>query len=128
MQASDRLYYLYQSIADTAEVLQSTPEGQVALQHAQQAAQQALHEQQPKQLPKQQQDPNGSSSEGKGRASAASATELSTGHELYREVLVALSDDLNTPLAVAALSAPLKLMNDLLHTKKVSHSSRTVHP
>lgn len=31
----------------------------------------------------------------------------------------AMSDDLNTPKAVAALSEPLKLMNDLMHTKKV---------
>ena len=29
-----------------------------------------------------------------------------------------LADDLNTPAAVAALSAPLKALNDLLHTKK----------
>ena len=131
MQASDRLYYLYQSIADTAEALQSTPEGQAALQHAQQAAQQAAQRQQLQQLPKQQQSPNGSSSsssKGKGGASAAAVTELSTGDELYQEVLAALSDDLNTPLAVAALSAPLKLMNDLLHTKKVSGAfTHTLH-
>lgn len=31
----------------------------------------------------------------------------------------ALCDDLNTPQAVSALSAPLKALNDLLHTKKV---------
>jgi cysteinyl-tRNA synthetase len=31
----------------------------------------------------------------------------------------AMTDDLNTPKAVAAFSEPLKLMNDLMHTKKV---------
>ncbi|GAB4823355.1 hypothetical protein N2152v2_010401 [Parachlorella kessleri] len=119
-EASDRLYYLYQSIADTAEALQSTPEGQAALQHAQQAAQQPLHIQQAEQLSKQQPEPNGtsSSSKGKGGASAAAAAEAATGQQVYLEVLAALSDDLNTPLAVAALSSPLKLVNDLLHTKK----------
>ena len=34
------------------------------------------------------------------------------------QVRAALADDLNTPAAVAALSAPLKALNDLLHTKK----------
>ena len=40
------------------------------------------------------------------------------GASVAAEVLEALTDDLNTPLAVAAMSAPLKAMNDLLHTKK----------
>ena len=35
------------------------------------------------------------------------------------QVRGALYDDLNTPQAVSALSAPLKALNDLLHTKKV---------
>lgn len=35
------------------------------------------------------------------------------------QVRGALCDDLNTPQAVSALSAPLKALNDLLHTKKV---------
>jgi hypothetical protein len=30
-----------------------------------------------------------------------------------------MADDLCTPVAIAALSEPLKLMNDLMHTKKV---------
>ena len=33
-------------------------------------------------------------------------------------VAAALADDLNTPLAVASLSAPLKTLNDLTSTKK----------
>jgi cysteinyl-tRNA synthetase len=36
------------------------------------------------------------------------------------QVRSALCDDLNTPQVVSALSGPLKALNDLLHTKKVS--------
>ena len=35
-----------------------------------------------------------------------------------QQVHQGMCDDLNTPLALAALSAPLKAMNDLLSTKK----------
>ncbi|KAF3638458.1 putative cysteine--tRNA ligase, cytoplasmic-like isoform X2 [Capsicum annuum] len=34
------------------------------------------------------------------------------------EVLSSISDDLHTPVALAAMSDPLKLINDLLHTRK----------
>ncbi|XP_018632467.1 cysteine--tRNA ligase, chloroplastic/mitochondrial isoform X2 [Nicotiana tomentosiformis] len=34
------------------------------------------------------------------------------------EFLVSMSDDLHTPVALAAMSDPLKLINDLLHTRK----------
>ncbi|XP_059288281.1 cysteine--tRNA ligase, chloroplastic/mitochondrial isoform X1 [Lycium ferocissimum] len=34
------------------------------------------------------------------------------------EVLASMSDDLHTPVALAAMSDPLKLINDLLHTRK----------
>ena len=37
---------------------------------------------------------------------------------VVREAFAALADDLNTPVAVATLSAPLKAVNDLVHTKK----------
>jgi len=30
-----------------------------------------------------------------------------------------MSDDLHTPVALAALSEPLRIINDLLHTRKV---------
>ena len=35
------------------------------------------------------------------------------------EVLVSMLDDLHTPVALSALSDPLKIINDLLHTRKV---------
>ena len=38
--------------------------------------------------------------------------------ELMQKVHQGMSDDLNTPQAISALSAPLKIMNDLLSTKK----------
>lgn len=34
------------------------------------------------------------------------------------EVFSSISDDLHTPVALAAMSDPLKLINDLLHTRK----------
>ncbi|XP_019174009.1 PREDICTED: cysteine--tRNA ligase, chloroplastic/mitochondrial isoform X1 [Ipomoea nil] len=34
------------------------------------------------------------------------------------ELLISVSDDLHTPVALAAMSDPLKMMNDLLHTRK----------
>lgn len=40
------------------------------------------------------------------------------GGEAASAAAAALADDLNTPAAVAALSAPLKVANDLVHTKK----------
>jgi hypothetical protein len=108
LQASDRLYYLYQTLADTAEALGATPEGQAALQQAQQAQQQQAD------------GGSSSSSASSGKGGGKGSSEPPPGQQLLLgEVLAALSDDLNTPLAVAALSGPLKLMNDLLHTKKV---------
>lgn len=38
--------------------------------------------------------------------------------ELMQKVHQGMCDDLNTPQAISALSAPLKTMNDLLSTKK----------
>ena len=54
-------------------------------------------------------------------AVAAAAEELKGGQgpaaELLHSVLEPLLDDLNTPVAVSALSAPLKAANDLMTTK-----------
>lgn len=80
-EASDRIYYLYQTIADVQDQLAANVPA----------------------------------------ASAAPAGGKNTndvGGALLEEALTALADDLNTPLAIAALSAPLKAINDLLHTKK----------
>ncbi|CAH9107006.1 unnamed protein product [Cuscuta europaea] len=38
--------------------------------------------------------------------------------KFHNELLTSLSDDLHTPVALAAMSDPLKMMNDLLHTRK----------
>lgn len=35
------------------------------------------------------------------------------------ECLISMSDDLHTPVALAAMSEPLKTINDLSHTRKV---------
>ena len=86
LQASERLYYVYQTLLDTASALEGSPEGQQAIE----AVQQQLHH--------------------------------TPGHmgEVMQHMHEGMCDDLNTPQALAALSAPLKAMNDLLTTKKVS--------
>lgn len=72
-------------------------------------------------------DGGGEAGAGAGAAGAAGAGAAVTGvaaegcalaGEMRGAVSAALGDDLNTPLAVAALSAPLKCINDLLTTKK----------
>ncbi|KAG6549236.1 hypothetical protein Mapa_009222 [Marchantia paleacea] len=76
--ASDRIYYLYQTLADCMQLLSETsPESQPA---------------------------------------SKEVTECVKG--MKTTFFTAMSDDLLTPVAVAAFSEPLKLMNDLLHTKK----------
>ena len=49
------------------------------------------------------------------------------GKSLPAAFRTSMADDLHTPTAVAALSEPLKVMNDLMHTRKVvlfhSHQS-----
>jgi cysteinyl-tRNA synthetase len=37
-----------------------------------------------------------------------------------------MSDDLLTPAVLASLSDPLKLMNDLMHTKKVRSNAKDI--
>lgn len=74
-EASDRLFYLFQTLADAEYVLSSENI-----------------------------EPHSQSSE-----------EADT---LLTDVYDALGDDLNTPLVLAAFSPRLKLMNDLVHTKK----------
>lgn len=39
--------------------------------------------------------------------------------KLHDEFETSMSDDLHTSVALAAISEPLKVMNDLLHTRKV---------
>eukprot|EP00887_Chlorella_sp_A99_P006630 scaffold3.g6630.t1 len=106
-EASDRLYYLYQTLADTAAALADVASANGSSSSSSTAT---------------------SSSSSSSSSSSAAAASSSVGggvgvgggpgEELLAEVLAALADDLNTPLAVAAMSTPLKAMNDLLHTKQ----------
>jgi len=83
-EASDRVYYVYQTLAEIQALLASSGDAGVA-------------------------------------AVAAAAEELKGGQgpaaELLHSVVEPLLDDLNTPVAVSALSAPLKAANDLMTTK-----------
>jgi len=76
-EASDRIYYLYQTLCDTDELLAAV-DGP---------------------LP-------------------APATGISEVKEMEAAVSAGMNDDLNTPQVTAAISTPLKVMNELLHTKK----------
>ena len=40
-------------------------------------------------------------------------------NKFYNDFLTSMLDDLHTPVVLAALSDPLKTINDLLHTRKV---------
>ena len=83
MQASDRVYYVHQTLAD-AETALASPDA----------------------------------------SAGASEGSPADPQEIVSSVEAALSDDLNTPQAIALLSEPLKNLNDLLHTKKVrAHAS-----
>ena len=77
-QASDRVYYVHQTLVDAEAALVS--------------------------------------SETSNGAPEQDCSEL---EGIINSVQAALCDDLNTPQAIALLSEPLKMLNDLLHTKKV---------
>ena len=94
-EASDRAYYIYQTMADIDAAVATAPAGDASAADAAPAAKAG------KKPP-----PPGPAEEA---ASAAAA--------LPAAVTAALADDLNTPQALAALSAPLKAANDLLTTK-----------
>ncbi|KAK9821794.1 hypothetical protein WJX81_005729 [Elliptochloris bilobata] len=85
-EASDRLYYIFQTLADAEEAYSAAGDNFSAATRAAAAADVAA---------------------GRGAGGALAA-----------EVRSALCDDLNTPMVVSAMSAPLKALNDLLHTKK----------
>jgi cysteinyl-tRNA synthetase len=89
-EASDRLYYLYQTLVESKD----------ALVDAQAKDAETAGETKPK-------PPTGIAAEG-----------IELAAETTAAVDSALADDLNTPLAIASLSAPLKTLNDLVSTKK----------
>jgi cysteinyl-tRNA synthetase len=91
-EASDRLYYLYQTLVESKD----------ALVDARAKDAETAGETKPKPKP-----PTGIAAEG-----------IELAAETTAAVDSALADDLNTPLAIASLSAPLKTLNDLVSTKK----------
>jgi cysteinyl-tRNA synthetase len=104
-EASDRAYYIYQTLADIDAVVVSAPPGDASAAAAAPAAK-----------PGKKAPPPGPAEEA---ASAAAA--------LPAAITAALADDLNTPQALAALSAPLKAANDLL-TTKAGRKARALRP
>lgn len=84
-QASDRLYYLINTVLEARAALAGSERADAAAQAAQ--AQLQAHE--------------------------------GPGAQVLHECRAALADDLNTPAAIAALSATLRDLNDLLSTRKV---------
>lgn len=80
-EASDRSYYVYQTLADAFDVLTAAGE------------------------------------QGAAAVGTASGGAVGVGAELLSAVVSGLLDDLNTPVCISALSAPLKALNDLMTTK-----------
>jgi hypothetical protein len=103
-EASDRVYYVYQTLADVAALLAEAGEAGAA---ASQAAAAAVTPAAAAAV---------AAAGGADGAGAGSAPEA-VGVEVVAAVLAGLVDDLNTPQSVSALSAPLKAINDLLTTK-----------
>lgn len=87
-ESSERTYYLYQTIADARKELSEVP------------------------------DVNDSSTSNPRIDGKAQKQALQEGESISEAVADALADDLNTPLAIGAISQPLKVLNDLLHTRK----------
>ena len=108
-ESSDRLYYLYQTLGDARTTMM---ENAAAVAEAAAAAADDVdddndNKKKKKKPPQKNQKLSPVAEEG---VKLAAETKLA--------VTSALADDLNTPLAVASLSAPLKFLNDLLTTKK----------
>lgn len=118
-EASGRLYYVAQARADVVEALRAAgPDGERAVAEARALLDSASSASTTSSTPA----PTPAASSGKkggkgGAAAGAAATAAAPGPALLSEVLGALADDLNTPAAVGALSAPLRTINDLLTTK-----------
>jgi cysteinyl-tRNA synthetase len=91
-EASDRMFYIYQTLADADAAVAADPSAGAA----------PPSDAKPKKAPP----------PGPAELAMALATDLPSA------VATALDDDLNTPQALAALSAPLKAANDLLSTKQ----------
>jgi len=104
-EASDRVYYVYQTLADVAALLAEAGEAGAAAVEAAAAAVTT--------------PAAAAAAAGGGGAAAAgkSVSAASVGVDLLGAVLCGLCDDLNTPQSVSVLSAPLKAINDLLTTK-----------
>ena len=91
-EASDRLFYCYQTLSDAKTALR------VCDSESKDSAASATEKPKP---------PTGI---------AADAVALAS--TTYEQTVAALADDLNTPACLAALSSPLKTLNDLVSTKK----------
>jgi cysteinyl-tRNA synthetase len=98
-EASDRLYYLYQTLGDAVEARDACLTGDRSAEKTD-----ANPNPEPNPNPK---PPSGIAAEGNALAA-----------ETRRAVAAALFDDLNTPLVTASLSGVLKCLNDLVTTKK----------
>jgi cysteinyl-tRNA synthetase len=93
--ASARLYYVLQTLHAVDTALQGAGEASAAAVAAASVA----------------------AAPSSAKAAAAGAVPAGVGGELLASVVSALLDDLNSPAAVSAMSAPLKAINDLLTTK-----------
>lgn len=92
-ESSDRMYYLFQTLIDAKHVVDSSEVDDTR-------------------------DVTTAAAGRGGNNMKIEAQGGTVGEGMLQEVLSFLADDLNTSGAVAAFSAPLKTLNDLIHTKK----------
>lgn len=124
--AADRLFYLYSTLADVEDELEAL-RGKAAAEKAAGAEAAGASQSPPPQ--KKGKAPASTSSISEELAEADADLDLGKGPggEALASALSSLADDVGTPGAIAALSAPLKQANDLLNTKAGKKAPRRAY-
>ena len=104
-EASDRLFYAYQTLLDAKRESKRVSNEEVAA-----SSDGSSSDTRPTNTPKPKPKPK--------PPAGIAAEAIALAAETRASVANALADDLNTPAATASLSAPLKTLNDLVSTKK----------
>jgi cysteinyl-tRNA synthetase len=123
--AADRLFYVYSTLADVEEELEAL-KGKAEAE-AEAAASSSSPDAPPPPSSKKDKAPPVSTSKELAEADADLNIGKGPGGEALAGALGSLADDVGTPGAVAALSAPLKQANDLLKTKAGKKAPRRAY-
>ena len=124
--AADRLFYVYSTLADVEEELEAL-KGKAEAEAEAAAASSSSPDAPPPPSSKKDKAPPVSTSKELAEADADLDLGKGPGGEALAGALGSLADDVGTPGAVAALSAPLKQANDLLKTKAGKKAPRRAY-